>query len=63
MKIAALLLMLSGWIIALAAMALLATLPSRTAFVLAGILVELLGFVLFARAHLSFVQPGERRGA
>lgn len=51
MKIAAILLMLVGWILVLAAIALLGSLPSRTAFVLAGIAVEILGFVLLARAH------------
>lgn len=52
MKIAAILSMLAGWILVLAAIVLLDSLPSRTAFVLAGIAVEILGLVLLARAHL-----------
>lgn len=52
MKIAGFLLMIAGWLLVASALALLSTVPPRTAFVLAGIGVELLGFVLVARAHL-----------
>ena len=52
MKIAGFLLMVAGWILALAALVLLVSLPSRTAFVIAGLAVEALGFVLVARVHL-----------
>lgn len=52
MKLAGLLLMVAGWVIAVAAIRLLAALDSRTAFVTAGMVIEALGFVLLARAHL-----------
>jgi|GEM_PF-566425 len=52
LRLAGFLLMLAGWVISLAALALLASLPSRTCFVLAGIGIELLGFVFAARSHL-----------
>jgi uncharacterized membrane protein YccC len=45
------LLLLSGWAIAVAAVALLKTTPERGAFALAGIGVEALGLVLVVRAH------------
>jgi hypothetical protein len=51
-KIAGFLLMLAGWILVLAAIVLLISLPSRKGFVVAGIAVEILGFVLVARVHL-----------
>jgi hypothetical protein len=44
--------MLAGWMLVLAALVMLVSLPSRTGFVLAGVAVEILGFVLIARAHL-----------
>ena len=50
MKLAGFLLLLAGWGIALAAVALLKAEP-RTAFVLAGTAVELLGLILVARQH------------
>jgi divalent metal cation (Fe/Co/Zn/Cd) transporter len=52
MKIAGLLLMLAGWGIALSAVSLLHALPAQTAFCLAGIAIEIAGFVLVARVHL-----------
>ena len=52
MKIAGFLLMLAGWLLTIAALSLLPSLPARTAFVLAALAVEILGLVLVARAHL-----------
>ncbi len=52
MKIAGILLMLAGWFLLPAAVVMLPALPARTAFVLAGIGVEILGFVFVARAHI-----------
>jgi hypothetical protein len=51
MKIAGFLLLLSGWLLILAALALLARDGPRSAFVMAGLGVELLGLVLFVRSH------------
>jgi len=53
MKTAGLLLLLSGWLLVLAALAMLNGGVARNAFVAAGVLVELLGLVLTVRAHLS----------
>jgi hypothetical protein len=58
MKLAGLLLLFSGWSIVLAALALLPSPPSRAAFVLAGVAVEILGLGLLTRSHL--VPRGER---
>jgi hypothetical protein len=52
MKVAGFLLLVAGWILVLAALALLKAAGPRTAFLLAGVGVEILGLVLFARAHL-----------
>lgn len=52
MKLAGFLLMVAGWFLVAAALLLLPVLAARTAFVIAGIGVELLGFVLVARVHL-----------
>jgi hypothetical protein len=52
LRIAGFLLMLAGWMLVLAALVMLVSLPSRTGFVLAGLAVEILGFVLVVRAHL-----------
>jgi len=49
---AGILLLLAGWILVLSAIMLLHTLPARTSFVLAGMGVEVLGFVLLSRYHL-----------
>jgi type III secretory pathway component EscV len=51
MKIAGFLLLLSGWGIVVAALALLRGSPLTT-FIFLGIAVEILGLVLIARAHL-----------
>lgn len=62
MKAAGFLLMLAGWMIVLATVALLGGATARTgvaAFVLAGVAVEALGLVLFARSHLA--RRGESR--
>ncbi|MGA8030282.1 MAG: hypothetical protein WB992_24325 [Bryobacteraceae bacterium] len=61
MRLAGFLLMLAGWVIALAAIALLASLPSRTCFVLAGMGIELLGLVFAARSHVR--SRGAKSGA
>lgn len=52
MKVAGLLLLLAGWAIVLAAVALLPSATPRIAFMLAGIGVEALGLVLVVRSHL-----------
>jgi len=53
MKMAGFLLLLSGWLLVLAALVLLAAGGARTAFLLAGVAVEILGLVLAAKAHLA----------
>ena len=58
MKLAGLLLLLAGWGIVLAAVALLSSAPARTGFVLAGVGVEALGLILVVRSHL--VLRGQR---
>jgi hypothetical protein len=59
MKIAGFLLLLTGWLLVLAAVVLLAAAPaSRSAFVLAGVGVEILGLLLVFRAHSPLA--GER---
>jgi hypothetical protein len=59
MKIAGFLLLLAGWLLMLSALALLARGGPRSAFLLAGLGVELLGLVLFIRSHL---RPKEDQG-
>lgn len=44
--------MLAGWWLVLAAVVLLRALAAQTVFVLAGVAVEILGFVLAARQHV-----------
>jgi hypothetical protein len=51
MKFLGFMLLLAGWGLVLAAVALLAAGGARIAFVLAGIGVEILGLVLVIRAH------------
>jgi hypothetical protein len=51
MKILGFLLLLSGWGLALAAVALLTAEAPRTVFVLAGMGVEIVGLVLVIHAH------------
>ncbi len=52
LKIAGFLLILAGWAIVVSAVVLLRSQGAKTAFVLAGMAIEALGFILFARAHL-----------
>ncbi len=51
MKLVSLLLLLAGWFLVLAAVVLLASPPSRAAFVFAGFAVEVLGLVFIFRSH------------
>jgi hypothetical protein len=53
MKLTGFLLLLTGWILVLAAIVLLPRQGSRAAFMLAGIGVELLGLVLVTRTYLQ----------
>jgi hypothetical protein len=57
MRLLGIFLQLAGWIIVLAAIALLQAAP-QTAFALAGFLVELLGVTLAVRSHL--IPHGEK---
>jgi hypothetical protein len=59
MKVAGLLLLVAGWAIVLAAVALLPSAGARAGFVLAGIAVELFGLALAIRAHLVLPAEGE----
>ncbi|MFY9907952.1 MAG: hypothetical protein WBX02_01110 [Terriglobales bacterium] len=59
MKIAGFLLLMAGWAIVVAAVALLPSTGARVAFVVAGIAVELLGLGLAVRAHLVLPAEGE----
>jgi hypothetical protein len=59
MKFTGILLLAAGWAIVVAAVALLPSAGARTAFVLAGIAVELLGLGLAVRAHLVLPAEGE----
>jgi hypothetical protein len=52
MKMLGFLLLLSGWVIALGAIALLAPGVQRIVFLLSGIGVEVIGLVLFARSQV-----------
>jgi hypothetical protein len=58
MKLAGLLLLISGWIIALTAIAILPQAGARAGFLLAGLGVEIVGLVLVFRSH---TQPKEDR--
>ena len=51
MKLAGFLLLLSGWGIVVSTLPLLPSLPTRAAFVLAGMAVELIGLTLVVRSH------------
>jgi hypothetical protein len=53
MKFTGFLLLFAGWVIVLASMPLLASMKSRTAFVLAGLGVEVIGLVLVVRSHVA----------
>ena len=57
MRLAGFFLLLTGWIIVLAAVALLQA-GAQAGFVLAGFLVEVLGIVMVVRAHL--IPHGDR---
>ena len=59
MKFVGFLLMLAGWVIVLSALEMLGSATPRTAFVLAGFAVEVLGMALAFRAHA--VQPEVER--
>jgi hypothetical protein len=59
LKLAGLGLLLSGWIILVAALPLLPTSGERNSFVVAGLLLELVGLVLLGRANRSFSGAGE----
>ncbi len=52
MRLAGFLLLPAGWGLVIAALILLAASGPRTAFVLAGLGVELLGLVLLVRSHV-----------
>jgi hypothetical protein len=52
LRIAGILLMVAGWILLLAAVIMLNSLPARTSFAMAGLGVEILGLVLLARTHI-----------
>jgi hypothetical protein len=56
MKLFGFLLLLSGWGIVVATLPLLASLPARAGFALAGMSVELIGLALVGRGH--WVQKG-----
>jgi hypothetical protein len=51
LKLAALFLLVSGWVIVIAAIALLAS-AARWSFTLSGMAIEAAGLVVMARAHL-----------
>ena len=52
MKFVGFLLLLTGWLLVLAAIVLLASPPPRAGFVLAGVGVEALGLTFVIRSHL-----------
>jgi hypothetical protein len=58
-KITGIFLLVSGWSIVLAALALLPQGPQLNAFVPAGIVVEGIGLVLLFRSHI--IKPGDHR--
>jgi len=51
MKMAGFLLLVAGWLLVLLAVVLLRTMPSRAAFVLAGLAVQILALALLFRTH------------
>jgi uncharacterized membrane-anchored protein len=55
------LLMVSGWLIVMAAMVLLTRLPERFGFVLAGLAVEVLGLLLLAQRYRAMQLEEKRR--
>ena len=52
MKFTGFLMLVAGWVIVLASMPLLASMKSRTVFVLAGLGVEVIGLALVVRSHV-----------
>ena len=52
MKFVGFLLLLTGWLLVLAAIVLLVSPPPRAGFVLAGVAVEALGLTFVVRSHL-----------
>ena len=52
MKITGLLMMPAGWFLVLTALVLLRAFLAQSLFVVAGIGVEIMGLILFTRAHL-----------
>jgi len=52
-------LLVSGWVIVLAAVALLAPGPLRSGFALAGVGVEIAGLALLFRSHLTVPGNGK----
>ncbi|HET6246215.1 MAG TPA: hypothetical protein VFE47_00815 [Tepidisphaeraceae bacterium] len=58
MRIAGLLLLLTGWILALAAVVLLVAPGPRAVFLLAGLGVEILGLIMVARSHVTPKEDG-----
>jgi hypothetical protein len=59
MKLAGLLLLVAGWAIVVAAVALLPSPGARAGFVLAGVATELFGLTLAVRSHLVLPAEGE----
>ncbi|HEY6447654.1 MAG TPA: hypothetical protein VIY53_14425 [Acidobacteriaceae bacterium] len=59
MKVAGLGLLLSGWIILMAALPLLPTSGERNCFVAAGLALELVGLILLGRANRSLSGASE----
>jgi hypothetical protein len=59
MKLAGFLLLLSGWLLVVAALVLLRSPGPRAVFVLAGVAVEVLGLALAARAHLVVAEEDQ----
>ena len=59
MKAVGFLMLLTGWLLVLAAIVLFASLSLRAPFVLAGMAVETLGLILVFRSHLI---PREEKG-
>jgi len=52
MKLAGLLMLVSGWLLIVATIALLGAAPLRAAFIAAGVAVEAIGLGLLVRSHL-----------
>ena len=59
MKLAGILLLVAGWAIVVAAVALLPGAGARAGFVLAGVAVELFGLALAVRSHLVLEADAE----